>query len=154
MGCLLHLTRPSSLSYQLSLEKDPAPHANPSPRCRKRSRSPCTCFVLRQETDGAQAEQLQSVPRGQELPDKECGRSRQEPRPAWIKDKTIAYFSFLRSRRPPQRHMRKKGSSGVRDGRGCPGHSNTSCHLRRTPSALESVLSIPAKRCACPSGGP
>lgn len=57
---------------------------------------------MRQEIDGSQAEQLESVPCGQTLQDKDNGRSKEELSPAWIKDKETTYFSFLRSRRPPE----------------------------------------------------
>ena len=63
---------------------------------------------LRHEIDGPQAEQLEPVPCGQILQDKDNGRSKEELSPAWMKDKETMYFSFLRSRRPPQLHMRRK----------------------------------------------
>ena len=47
---------------------------------------------MRQETDGPQAEQLETVP----LRD----RSKEELSPAQINDKETTYFSFSRSRRP------------------------------------------------------
>ena len=56
---------------------------------------------MKQEIDGPQAEQLESVPCGQILQDKDDGRSKEELSPAWIKDKETTYFSFSRSRRPP-----------------------------------------------------
>ena len=77
---------------------------------------------LRQEIDGSQAEQLQCVLFAQILQDKDYGRSKEELHPAWIKDKETTYFSFLRSRRPPELYRRtthvQKGSSWVREGRG------------------------------------
>ena len=52
-------------------------------------------LLLRQEINGPQAEQLESVPSGQILQDKDDGRSKEELHPAWVKDKETTYFSFL-----------------------------------------------------------
>ena len=72
---------------------------------------------MRQEIDGSQAEQLESVPCGQILQAKDDGRSKEELSPALIKDKEITYFFFLRSRRPLELHTHRK-VSGVREKRG------------------------------------
>ena len=71
---------------------------------------------MRQEIDGSQAEQLESVPCGQTLQDKDNGRSKEELSPAWIKDKETTYFSFLRSRRPPELLMRRTLPQGSEKG--------------------------------------
>ena len=72
---------------------------------------------MRQEIDGPQAEQLESVPCGQTLQDEDNSRSREELRPAWIRDKETTYFLFLRSRRPPRLHVCRKAPRGQK-GRG------------------------------------
>ena len=72
----------------------------------------------RQELDGSQAEQLESVPCGQILQDKDYGRSKEELRPAWIKDKETTYFSFLRSRRPSKLYINRKVLEGSENGGG------------------------------------
>ena len=66
---------------------------------------------LRQEIDGPQAEQLESVPSRQILQDEDNSR-REKLSPAQIRDKETTYFSFSKSRRPSQLHMCKsqKGS--------------------------------------------
>lgn len=55
---------------------------------------------LRQDRDGLQAEQLESVPCGQILQDKDNSRGKEKWSPARIKDKEVTDFSFLRLRRP------------------------------------------------------
>ena len=82
---------------------------------------------VKQEIDGSQAEQLESVPCGQILQDKDYGRSKNELCSAWIKDKKNIYFSFLRSRRPPELHMPRKFSQVSEKGV-APDHS-TSCQF-------------------------
>ena len=65
-------------------------------------------MVVRQEIDGPQAEQLESVPCGQILQDKDCGRSKEGLSPAPVKNKETTYFSILRPRKPPKVHMHRK----------------------------------------------
>ena len=65
---------------------------------------------MRQEIDGPQAEQLESVPCGQILQDKDKSRGREELSPAQLRDKETTYFSFSRSRRPSCIHMHRKAT--------------------------------------------
>ena len=83
--------------------------------------------------DGSQAEQPESVPRGQILHDKDDGRSKEELCPSWIKDKDTIYFSFFRSRSPPELHMCRKIPQGSEKG-GVPDH-NASSQLLRDPGS-------------------
>ena len=53
---------------------------------------------LRQEIEGSQGEQLESVPCGQISQDEEDSRSREELSPVQIREKETTYFSFSRSR--------------------------------------------------------
>lgn len=98
-------------------------------------------IVLRQEIDESRAEQLESVPCGQTLQNKDYGRSKDKLSPAWIKEKQVTYFSFLGSKRPSELHMYRKVLRGQRR-EGAPAH-RTSCQLPRD-LVLESIL---AKRC-------
>ena len=75
---------------------------------------------VRQEIDGSQAEQLESVPCGQILQDKDCG-SKEE----------TTNFSFLRSRRPPELHICRKIPQGS-EKEGVPDDS-TSYQLSQKP---------------------
>ena len=59
-----------------------------------------------------------TVPCGQILWDKDNGGSKEELCPAWIKDKEITFFSFLRPKRPPELHMRRKVPQGSEKGGG------------------------------------
>lgn len=63
---------------------------------------------LRQEINGAQAEQLEPVPCGQMLHDEDDGRSEEELSPAQMKDRDIRGFSFLKSVSSPKLHMHRK----------------------------------------------
>ena len=77
---------------------------------------------MRQEADGPQAAQLESVPCGQMLQDEEG----EELSPAQIRDYIVlileaketyfSYFSFLRPRRPSRLYMRKKSFLEVKNG--------------------------------------
>ena len=55
---------------------------------------------LRQETDGSQIEQVESVPCGQILQDKDNSRKEEKLSPVQIRGKKTTCSSFLRSRRP------------------------------------------------------
>ena len=68
---------------------------------------------MRQEIDGSQAKQLESVPCGQILQDKDYGRSKEELRPALIKAKDHIYFIL----ETPGTIYSQNDSSGVREGR-------------------------------------
>ena len=83
---------------------------------------PKETLLLRQEIDGLQAEQLEFVPCGQILQDRDNSRAREELSPAQIKDKETIYFSFSRSRRPSQLHMCRKAPWGSKR-EGAPPHS-------------------------------
>ena len=69
---------------------------------------------LRQEIDGSQGEQPESVPCGQILQDEENSRSREELSPAQIREKETTYFPFSRSRRSSQTTQAQKGTLGVK----------------------------------------
>lgn len=103
---------------------------------------------MRQEIDGSLAEQLESVHCGQILQDKDYGRRKEELSPTWIKDKEAGYFSFLRSKKPPELHMHRKVPGDQRR----EGHQ-TILLLVNFPEtlALESILS---KRCTHRVEGP
>ena len=67
---------------------------------------------LRQEIEGSQGEQLESVPCGQISQDEEDSRSREELSPVQIREKETTYFSFSRSRRPSQLHKLRNARWG------------------------------------------
>lgn len=73
---------------------------------------------MKQEIDGFQAEQLESVPCGQTLQDQDKGRTKDKLHSTWIKDKEITYVSFLRSRKPTELYMGRKFLPGSVKGRG------------------------------------
>ena len=77
-----------------------------------------TVVNLRHDIVGPQAEQLESVSCGQILHDKDSGWGKEEPGPAWMKDKETTCFSSLRPRRPPTLHVCRKVSQGSEKGAG------------------------------------
>jgi len=63
---------------------------------------------LRQEMDGPQAEQLEPVPCGQILWDKDNSRREKTLSPAQIRDNKTRYSSLLRAKRPSRLHRHRK----------------------------------------------
>lgn len=72
---------------------------------------------LKQEVDGFQAEQLQSIPCGQIIQDKDYGSRKEELCLSWIKDRDHI-FLILYVKETSRTTHEQKGSSGVREGRG------------------------------------
>lgn len=72
---------------------------------------------MRWEIDGFQAKQLESVHCGQILQHKGYGRSKEELRLAWIKDRNHLVL-ILEVKETPRRTHSQKGSSGIRERKG------------------------------------